>query len=341
MTLTDTTPMANAIASGPPGPEATAIEARELVKTYSNGVKALQGLTFRAERATVFALLGPNGAGKSTTVKVLTTLSRPDAGAAFVAGIDVVGNPEAVRKAIGCVAQKSGVDRESTGRENLTLQGRFHGLRGAALRSRVDELLKQFDLAEAADRFARTYSGGMQRKLDIAMGLVHRPSVLFLDEPTTGLDPEARASLWVEIERLRAEGLTILLTTHYLEEADRLAQQVAIVDKGKVVAQGTPEGLKAELRGDSIELELIDAPDLARIQTALMNLTQVTDLSLTGNVLYARATNGASSVPLILSALDLAGITAASVKVSRPTLDDVYLRHTGRTMQQAEKGDSK
>ncbi len=192
-----------------------------------------------------------------------------------MAGIDVTKYPERVRRSIGCVAQKSGVDRESTGRENLTLQARFHGLRGAEVKRRTDELLARFGLAEAADRLARTYSGGMQRKLDIAMGLVHSPQVLFLDEPTTGLDPQARASLWSEIERLRGEGLTILLTTHYLEEADRLAQQVAIVDKGRIVAQGGPEELKAELRGDSIEIEFAQTAELSRVEATLAGLGHV------------------------------------------------------------------
>jgi ABC-2 type transport system ATP-binding protein len=229
------------------------------------------------------------------------------------------------------------VDRDSTGRENLTLQAQFHGLRGAELKRRVDELLERFNLSEAAGRLARTYSGGMQRKLDIAMGLVHKPRVLFLDEPTTGLDPEARASLWREIERLRSEGLTILLTTHYLEEADRLAQYVAIVDKGRAVAQGTPEELKAELRGDSIEIEFPDAPTLARVEAALGSVRQVHDFQLAETTLHARAANGAASAPAMLSALEAAGMAVASVKVARPTLDDVYLRHTGRTFEEAEK----
>lgn len=312
------------------------IRVENLTKTYPNGVQALNGLSFDVPAASVFALLGPNGAGKSTTLKILTTLSRASSGTASVAGIDVMAQPHKVRRAIGCVAQKSGVDRESTGRENLTLQARFHGLGGQELKRRVDDLLERFNLAQAAGRLARTYSGGMQRKLDIAMGLVHKPAVLFLDEPTTGLDPEARASLWSEIEQLRGEGLTILLTTHYLEEADRLAQHVAIVDKGRVVAQGGPEELKAEMRGDSISIEFGEAPDLARVQAALASQPHVIDLKLSGTALHARAANGAGSVPAILAALDAAGMPVGSVKVARPTLDDVYLRHTGRTMQQAE-----
>ena len=214
-----------------------AIEARALRKTYPGDVRALDGLEFTVEPGTVFGLLGPNGAGKSTAVKILTTLSRADAGTASVAGHDVVAAADAVRRSIGVVAQKAGVDREATGRENLRLQGQMYGLRGRALEDRIDALLDRFGLSDAADRIGRTYSGGMQRRLDIAMALVHQPSVLFLDEPTTGLDPEVRADMWREIERLSTgQGITVLLTTHYLEEADRLAKQLAIVDRGKVVA---------------------------------------------------------------------------------------------------------
>jgi ABC-2 type transport system ATP-binding protein len=321
--------------------DSAAIYAQDLFKTYGNKVQALNGLTIRVPYASVFALLGPNGAGKSTTVKILTTLSRPTSGTAHVAGMDVIREQARVRRVIGCVAQKSGVDRESTGRENLTLQARFHGLRGAELKDRVDLLLQRFGLAEAAGRLARTYSGGMQRKLDIAMGLVHHPKVLFLDEPTTGLDPEARASLWDEIARLRDEGLTILLTTHYLEEADRLAQQVAIVDKGRVVAEGAPEALKAELRGDSIQIDLLEAVTLERAETALAGFDNLHDVQLNGTTLHARAANGAAAAPGMLSALEAARIPVTSVRIARPTLDDVYLRHTGHTMQEAEKGQTR
>ncbi len=210
------------------------IAVRDLVKTYPGGIRALDGLGFEVEPGTIFGLLGPNGAGKSTTVKILTTLSRPDSGTASVDGIDVLRQPELVRRSIGCVGQRSAVDLTATGRENLALQARVYGLQGRGLRSRVDELLQRFGLAEAADRVSTTWSGGMRRKLDVAMGLVHRPRVLFLDEPTTGLDPEARAELWAEVQHLtESEGLTILLTTHYLEEADRLARRLAIVDRGR------------------------------------------------------------------------------------------------------------
>src|SRR2546423_684495 len=219
---------------------AKTIQAEGLVKTYGKGVTALEGLSFDVEQGTVFGLLGPNGAGKTTTVKILTTLTRPDAGTAAVAGIDVIGRPDLVRRTIGVVAQGSGIDIQATGRENIRLQGHIYGLRGAALEARATELLERFGLGDAADRIARGYSGGMQRRLDVAMALVPDPQVLFLDEPTTGLDPEVRADIWRDISELaRERGKTVLLTTHYLEEADRLADRLAIVDCGVVVAAGT------------------------------------------------------------------------------------------------------
>jgi len=322
------------------GAHASAIEVRNLVKTYKN-VRALDGLSLSVERGSIFALLGPNGAGKSTTIKILTTLSRPDSGEAWVAGLNVLEEPQRVRCVIGCVAQRSGVDVDSTGRENLILQGRFYEMGRAELKQRVAALLDRFNLASAADRVARTYSGGMQRKLDIAMGLIHRPEVLFLDEPTTGLDPESRSDLWDEIARLSTEGLTILLTTHYLEEADRLAQQVAIVDRGHVVTQGTPEGLKAELRGDSVQIDLAAAATLPEIERSLQAVEGVRDIQLTGATLHARTNHGATAVPPMLLALEAAGIRVSSVRVARPSLDDVYLRYTGRTIQEAEQEDSR
>ena len=236
-----------------------AIVAEDVVKVYRGGVRALDGVSLTVGGGTIFGLLGPNGAGKSTMVKILATLSRADSGRAEVAGIDVGRHPNRVRRVIGLVGQQGAVDSEATGRENLILQGHLYGLGGSELGRRADDLLDRFGLTDAAGRIVKTWSGGMRRKLDVASGLVHEPSVLFLDEPTTGLDPEARAELWSEIERLAAGGLTILLTTHYLEEADRLARQVAIIDRGRIVARGTPDDLKAELHGDAIVVELGDA----------------------------------------------------------------------------------
>ena len=235
-----------------------AIVAEGLEKRYGT-IQALAGVTFSVHEGEIFGLLGPNGAGKSTSVRALTTLTKPDAGRAVVAGHDVVREANRVRRSIGYVPQESGVDREATGRENLLLQGRIQGLSGADLRSRVDDLLELVGIAGAADRVVRGYSGGMKRRLDVALGLVHRPSVLFLDEPTTGLDPEARAAMWVEVQRLaEQEQLTILLTTHYLEEADQLAERVAIVSRGAIVAEGRPEELKRGLRGEAVTVELTE-----------------------------------------------------------------------------------
>jgi ABC-2 type transport system ATP-binding protein len=316
-----------------------AIEAHDLVKTYGGKVRALDGLSFVVEAGTIFALLGPNGAGKSTTVKILNTLSRPDSGSARVAGFDVLREPQQVRLAIGCVAQKSGVDVEATGRENLTLQGRIYGMGGRELKERVEYLLNRFALIEAADKVARTYSGGMQRKLDIAMGLVHKPQVLFLDEPTTGLDPKARADLWEDISRLsREDGITVLLTTHYLEEADQLAQRLAIVDRGKLVVEGTPDKLKGELFGDAIHIEFAQGQPDDKVRGALKPLDGIGEIVTDGQLLHIRANQGATAVPGILAALESGGLRVASVKVARPSLDDVYLRYTGRTFDEAEQG---
>ncbi len=313
-----------------------AIQADELTKTYPPDVRALDGLSLAVRSGTIFGLLGPNGAGKSTTVRILTTLSRPDGGSARVAGIDVLAEPVRVRHAIGVVGQKHGLDPEATGRENLVLQGELYGITGRELRRRAGEALERFGLADAADRQAKTYSGGMQRRLDVAMGLIHRPQVLFLDEPTTGLDPEARADMWGEIERLaREEQMTILLTTHYLEEADRLASQLAIVDRGRIVAEGTPDELKSELEGDTIQIELVD-PDHAAARRALEDVAGVGQASVDGRTLRARAGNGAVAIPAVLTALDAYGVKAASVTLARPSLDDVYLRHAGRAFDHQE-----
>ena len=327
-----------------------AIEARQLVKTYAvpgirqdkkQGIRALDGLDISVPRGMIYGLLGPNGAGKSTAVKILTSLARPDSGTARVDGIDVLARPGQVRHVIGVVAQRSGADPTATGRENLVLQGRLYGLRGGAVRARADELLTHFGLTEAAGRLVRTYSGGMQRRLDVALGLMHRPAVLFLDEPTTGLDPESRAAMWAEIARLAGgEGMTVLLTTHYLEEADRLADRLAIVDRGRVVTSGTPDDLKGELRGDAVHVELpADASggaDAALVRRALAALPAVRDVLIAGRDVSARSDDGAAAVPVVLAALQRAGVNAASVAVARPSLDDVYLRYTGRRYSESE-----
>jgi ABC-2 type transport system ATP-binding protein len=330
-----------------------AIEARQLVKTYAvrggkpgnkQCIRALDGLDISVPRGMIYGLLGPNGAGKSTTVKILTSLARPDSGEARVEGVDVLARPGQVRHMIGVVAQRSGADPTATGRENLILQGRLYGLRGAAVRARADEMLAHFGLTEAADRMVKTYSGGMQRRLDVALGLMHRPAVLFLDEPTTGLDPESRAAMWQEIARLvGGEGMTVLLTTHYLEEADRLASRLAIVDRGRVVTSGTPDELKGELRGDVVQIELPaswDDADPDRVRQVLAGLPAVRDVVIAGRDVSARSDDGAAAVPAVLAGLQRAGVSAASVAVARPSLDDVYLRHTGRRYSETERPDN-
>jgi ABC-2 type transport system ATP-binding protein len=314
-----------------------AIEAVELTKTYGKGVRALDGLSFSVTAGTVFALLGPNGAGKSTTIKILTTLSRPDGGRATVAGVDVLADPGRVRRTIGVVGQRPSFDRDATGRENLVLQGQIYDVTGRRLKRRVAELLERFDLGAAADRTAKTYSGGMQRKLDIALGLLHEPTVLFLDEPTTGLDPEARAEMWREITRLtQQEQLTILLTTHYLEEADELAARLAIVDRGKVAAAGTPDELKRSLEGDSLQIELAVPPVDGDIRRAIERVPGIRELALEGRQMRARATDGASAMPALMAALHESGHTVTKLSLSRPSLDDVYLRVAGRAFHDAD-----
>ncbi|MFG2526737.1 ATP-binding cassette domain-containing protein [Streptomyces sp. NPDC048516] len=313
-----------------------AVEAVDLVKTYPAGrskapVTVLRGLSFSAAKGSVFGLLGPNGAGKSTTVKILSTLSAADSGSARVAGIDVRTRPERVRRAIGFVSQKPGTDPMATATENLLLAGRLQGMsrRDAVVRAR--ELVDRFGLADAADRRVRTYSGGMARKLDVALGLMHRPQVLFLDEPTTGLDPQARSEMWAEIARMAGEEeMAVLLTTHYLEEADRLADRVAIVDDGTVVAAGTPDELKSALHGDTVHVELAQADD--RALAVLRTVPKLREITLNGSTVRGRTTGGARTLPLVLAALEEAGVAVSSATLARPSLDDVYLRHTGHRL---------
>jgi ABC-2 type transport system ATP-binding protein len=316
-----------------------AIVVEGLEKHYK-AVRALAGVSFTVHEGEVFGLLGPNGAGKSTTVRILATLTKPDAGRAEVAGRDVRREAGAVRRAIGYVPQDSGVDQYGTGRENLMLQGRVQGMGGRDLRDRVECLLDFVGIAEAADRIVKTYSGGMRRRLDIALGLVHRPKVLFLDEPTTGLDPEARVAMWREVGRLaRQESLTILLTTHYLEEADELADRLAIVSRGQVVVEGTPEHLKATLQGDAVHLELANG----RMEDArhiLEGLGARPEQGGEGRALVSWVDNGNRALPGILSALEQEGIGVASVSVSRPSLDDVYLHYTGRDFAAEDRGEA-
>ena len=317
-------------------PGAYAVEASQLSKSYPTGrgkppVQALDGLDFAVRPGTVFGLLGPNGAGKSTTVKILSTLSRADSGSASVAGVDVATDPDGVRRRIGLVSQRPSSDPMATGRENLLLAGRIQGLNRSDAGDRATWLLDRFGIAEAADRLVRTWSGGMARKLDVAIGLVHRPQVLFLDEPTTGLDPEARAEMWHEIETMAGEdGMTVLLTTHYLDEADRLADRLAIIDHGRVAVEGTPDELKTELRGDVLQVELEDDASAERATVLIEALGDLSAVLRDGSVVRARTESGARVVPSVFSRLATEGIAVVSATVARPSLDDVYLRYAGR-----------
>jgi ABC-2 type transport system ATP-binding protein len=305
-----------------------AIIAEQLTKTYQTGARALDGVSFRVRQGEIYGLLGPNGAGKSTTVRILATLSCPDSGWATVAGHDILRDPAGVRNAIGYVAQASGVDKHATGRENLILQGQLERVPARRLRKRVDELLEWVNLTDVANRLVKTYSGGMKRRLDIAMGLVHDPSIIFFDEPTTGLDPETRATLWQDLLRLRRErNLAVILTTHYLEEADHLCDRLAIVDHGRVVVEGTPVELKAQIQGDTVALDIEGSPDLTA--DLLGSLDGVLDVVLDGPTVLVRVAQGATAIPGIVSVLERAGVDLKAVTLSRPSLDDVYLYYTG------------
>src|SRR4051794_2889422 len=326
-------------------PSTLAVEAHDLVKTYPGGrgrpdVRALDGLDLTIPAGTVHGLLGPNGAGKSTTTKILTTLAHATSGTARVGGLDVTADAAAVRRRIGYVSQGTGADPILTPRENLASAARLRGASRARAAARADELLDRFGLTEQAGTRTSTLSGGMRRKLDVALGLVDAPSVLFLDEPTTGLDPEARAAMWQEIRRLAGEdALTVVLTTHYLEEADRLADGITIVDRGRVVAAGSPAELKATLEGDTLTVDLVEpAPGLARsvaagLRVGASGAPALHDVGVhvegpTGR-LVARTADGPAVVGPTIAALQAAGVRHGAVAVSRPTLDDVYLRYAG------------
>ncbi|HET6172147.1 MAG TPA: ATP-binding cassette domain-containing protein [Gaiellales bacterium] len=311
------------------------LECDDLRKTFAGDFQAVRGVTFDIEEGEAFGLLGPNGAGKTTTMRMLGTLLPPTSGRATVAGHDVVREAGAVRRAIGFAMQEAGLARYATGREHLHMMGRLYGLSRAQTRSRADELLVLFGLVEAADRQVRTYSGGMRRRVDLACGLVHRPRLLFLDEPTTGVDPTSRAALWEELRRLQGEGVSLFLTTHYLEEADRLCDRLAIVDRGVIVARGTPDELKAEVGADVVTVGLTDgaASSAAAVLESLGRLR----VAGSGRSIALELTDGAAAVAGIVERLREAGIVPATITVARPTLDDVFLRYTGATIEEHDE----
>jgi ABC-2 type transport system ATP-binding protein len=300
-----------------------------LAKRFGS-VVALDGINLQVPPGTVLGLLGPNGAGKTTTVRILTTILEPDDGHATVLGLDVVRHAEAVRMTIGLAGQYAAVDENLTGRENLRLVGQLSHQHRSVIRPRADELLERFSLADAADRTVRTYSGGMRRRLDLAAALVHRPPVLFLDEPTTGLDPSGRSDLWAIIEELLDDGTTVLLTTQYLEEADRLADNIVVVNGGQVIAEGTAGQLKASLGNTIVEVRLADVATAQRASVRLQRVgpTEVLD---DGRTVAVKVTDSGRSVVEVVHALDGEGVTPDSLLVREPTLDDVFLRLTGHT----------
>jgi len=314
-----------------------AIEATGLVKRYKD-VVALGGVDLRVPAGTVLGLLGPNGAGKTTTVRVLSTLLQPDEGSARVAGVDVIADPAGVRQKIGLSGQYAAVDEYLTGYENLEMVGRLYHLGRQRSASRARELLEQFRLSDAANRPAKTYSGGMRRRLDLAGALVANPPILFLDEPTTGLDPKGRMDMWDVISSLVAGGTTLLLTTQYLEEADRLADEIVVIDKGQVIAQGTSDQLKAQVGGERIELTVADRMQLdeaARVVTGLASAPVSVEES--SRSLTAPVSGGAAVLVEALRRLDAAGINLADVGLRRPTLDDVFLSLTGHGAEEKQE----
>jgi ABC-2 type transport system ATP-binding protein len=312
-------------------PEA-AIGATDLVREFKKGPRAVDGIDLRVEPGEVYGFLGPNGAGKSTTVHMLTTLLPPTSGAARVAGHDVLHEGPAVRASIGAALQEAALDPFLTGREHMKLQAALHGMRGQEARERTEALLDRVGLSQAADRRVGGYSGGMKRRLDLALALVHRPRILFLDEPTTGLDVQSRSALWDEVQRLAGDrGVTVFLTTQYLEEADVLADRVGIIDRGRIVAEGTPEALKAEIGRPSVEVVPAEPGELARMKDVLARFGEPATAS--PKAAAVRLAGGDAQLAEVVRALDGENIPVESLQLHAPTLDDVFLEKTGRSLE--------
>jgi len=317
------------------GPRDNSIEAHGLVRVFKKGPRAVDGIDLRVEPGEIYGFLGPNGAGKSTTVHMLTTLLPPTAGTATVAGYDVVDDGPQIRKVIGAALQEAALDPFLTGREHLRLQTAMHGITGDERRRRSDELLARVGLSEAADRKVKAYSGGMKRRLDLALALVHRPRILFLDEPTTGLDIQSRTALWEEVRRLASnEGVTVFLTTQYLEEADVLADRVGIIDHGRIVAEGTLDRLKAEIASSTVEAVPADPEQRGALAAVLERFGEQTTGFGQGSIAVQLATSN-GDIAQIVRALDAEGIRIAQLQIHEPTLDDVFLAKTGRHLEGA------
>ena len=314
-----------------------AVVAENLVKTYNNGkVRALDGLSLDVEQGTVLGILGPNGAGKTTTVRILATLLKPDSGKATVGGIDVLSKPDEVRKVIGLSGQYAAVDEILTGYDNLVMFGKLYHLGAKSSIKRAEELLERFNLTEAAKRPIKTYTGGMRRRLDLAASLIVKPKVLFLDEPTTGLDPRGRQDMWGVIKELVQDGTTLLLTTQYLEEADHLANEIAVIDTGKVIARGTADELKRRIGGEHLEI-VVEARDLVRSKSIIEQIVNVkaeVDESL--NSISAPVSTGTAALVEVINSLSAVGINPLDIALKRPSLDDVFLALTGHKAEESK-----
>ena len=322
-------------------PDALVIDGlRKSFRARGGTVEAVKGIRLHVAQGEIFGFLGPNGAGKTTTLRMLTTLLPPDGGRALVAGADLTTQPRHVRRRIGYVGQQGGADLPATGRENLVLQGRLYGLGRAAAGARAAELIALLELSEFADRPARTYSGGQRRRLEVGLGLVHRPQVLFLDEPTTGLDPQNRANLWERLRALRATGTTIFLTTHYLDEADALSDRLAIIDHGAIVSEGTPRELKQRLARETVLIR--PRPTGLRLEDLRRDLAAqrfVEEARIEGETIHLAVGDGTQALPAIVALLQSAGVPLETISLSAPSLDDVFLRQTGRSLRDAGKGE--
>jgi ABC-2 type transport system ATP-binding protein len=319
-------------AGGRPIIETTGLRRTFKGKGKNDLVEAVAGVDLRVDAGEIFGFLGPNGAGKTTTLRILATLLPPTSGTACVAGFDVGKRPDEVRKRIGYVAQAGGSYREATGREELVIQGRLFGMSKDESGKRAQEILDALDLAEAGDRTCGTYSGGMRRRLNIGIGMVHRPALLFLDEPTTGLDPQARARLWDEIRKLRDGGTTVFLTTHYLEEADALCDHLAIIDHGRIVAEGSPSELKREIAGDVLTIGVNGHAD--RVVQLMRAQAFVREAGIEDGMVRLYVDKGEEAVPHVLRLLDGNGLAPSTISLHRPSLDDVFLKKTGRSLRE-------
>jgi ABC-2 type transport system ATP-binding protein len=314
------------------------IEVKDLVKVFDEKIRAVDGITFEVQEGEVFGFLGPNGAGKSTTINILVTLHRPTSGVALVMGMDVVKEARKVRQSIGLVPQDLTVDDDLSGRENMMLQADLYNVNKKDAVERINELLKLVNLEDAADRMVKTYSGGMRKRLELAEGLIHRPKLLFLDEPTLGLDIQTRATMWEHIRKLKQEhNMTVFMTTHYLEEADNLCDRIGIIDRGRIMALDSPATLKRSLGGDVIQMSIDDGRDFTPM---LHQVPGILEVKKEGSEYRVKVLKGDTAMPAVLKAINDAGGTVSSVTLQRPNMDQVFLEYTGRSLRDAEQTES-